>query len=171
MNLNTERLHSQLILHEDLRLLPYDDATGKTVKPGQPYRGQLTTGIGRNLDGNPLTPKEKQTIGHDGRSMAITKEQALYLLDNDIAAVCRALDISLPWWRYLDEIRARVLVDLCFNLGISRLLKFKATLAAYRVGNFEAAAEGLEDSLWFKQVKSRGERLVAMVRTGKDWVA
>lgn len=170
MNLNMTRLRSQLSLHEEIRLLPYDDATGKTVKPGQPYRGQLTTGIGRNLDGNPLTPKEISVIGHDCRTKAITVEQALYLLDNDVGAVCRALDVALPWWRYLDEIRARVLVDMCFNLGITRLLKFKATLAAFRMGDFGAAADGMKNSLWYTQVKTRGERLVDMVRTGKDWV-
>lgn len=170
MNLNMPRLRSQLILHEALRLLPYDDATGKTVKPGDPYRGQLTTGVGRNLDGNPLSPNEIKHVGHNAREKAITQEQAMYLLDNDIAAVCRALDISLPWWKYLDEIRARVLVDLCFNMGIARLLKFKTTLACYRVGDFAGAADGLKNSLWYTQVKSRGERLVDMVRTGKDWV-
>lgn len=169
MNLNMGRLRSQLILHEALKLLPYDDATGMVVQPGKPYRGQLTTGVGRNLDGNPLSPNEIKEVGHDARTKAITHDHALYLLDNDIEAVCRILDHQLPWWRYMDEIRARVLVDLCFNLGITRLLKFKATLAAMRMGDFATAAVQLKDSVWYNQVKSRGERLVKMLETGKDW--
>lgn len=190
MNLNMGRLRSQLILHESVRLLPYDDATGKTVPPiitiadgkevrtPSPYRGKLTIGIGRNLDGNPFTPAEVKAIGHDGRTRAITIDQAILLLDNDIAAVGKALDQAMPWWRCLDEIRARVLVDLCFNMGLTTLLTFKNTLASLRMGNYEDAAIGLEKSLWYKQVGNhtdnkvdRGERLVAMVRTGKDWIA
>jgi lysozyme len=181
VDLNRARLDDQLILHEGLRLLPYDDATGKTVKPGQHYRGKLTTGIGRNLDGNPLTNAEVAHIGHNGREKAITKEQALYLLHNDIASVCRALDANLPWWQSLDEVRARALVDMCFNMGITKLLTFRNTLSFIRTGSYNAAATNLEKSLWYKQVgdgnpadgeiNDRSERIVYMIHTGKDWLA
>ncbi len=169
--LNHERLHSQLILHEGLKLLPYDDATGKTVKPGQHYRGKLTTGIGRNLDGNALTKAEISYIGHNAREKAITKEQALYLLDNDIKNVCAAMDRNIPWWRHLDEIRARVLVDMCFNMGMTKLLAFKNTLTFIRTGNYANAAANMRRSLWYIQVGDRAERLADMMETGKDWTA
>lgn len=171
VELNYSRLHDQLILHEGLRLLPYDDATGKPVAPGAHYRGKLTTGIGRNLDDNPLSPAEVAVIGHQGRNQAITKEQALFLLDNDIKHVCRSLDIELPWWQYLDEVRARVLVDMCFNMGVTKLLTFKNTLSFIRGGNYVKAAANMERSLWYSQVGARGERLAIMVLTGKDWIA
>jgi lysozyme len=181
MNLKIDRLQDQLILHEALRLLPYDDVTGKTVKPNMHYRGKLTIGIGRNVDGNPLTPSEVAFIGHNCREKAITREQALYLLGNDIKAVCRALDVSLPWWAHLDEIRARALVDLCFNMGITTLLKFRNTLSFLRTGDYNKAADNLEKSAWYRQVgdgdptdgevNDRSERIVMMIRTGKDWVA
>lgn len=171
MELNRARLDSQLILHEGLKLLPYDDATGKTVKPGEHYRGKLTTGIGRNLDGNPLSNVEVAFLGHNAREKAITKEQALYLLNNDVAAVCRALDGNLPWWRHLDEVRARVLVDMCFNMGVVKLLVFKNTLSFVRTGAYDKAADNMKKSLWYAQVGERGIRLARMMRTGEDWVA
>jgi lysozyme len=169
--LNMERLHSQLILEEGLRLMPYDDATGRPVASMGICRGKLTIGIGRNLDGNPLTKMEQEIIGHDGRTRPITHEQALMLLDHDIANVCRVLDNSIPWWEYLDEIHARVLVDLCFNMGITKLLGFRNFLRNLRTGSYSAAADDLKDSLWYKQVGTRGVRLVAMMRTGEDWEA
>jgi len=171
MHLNIKRLGSQLILEEGLRLMPYDDATGYPVKPGGSCRGKLTIGVGRNLDGNPLTNAERAAIGHDGRTRPITHDQAFMLLDNDIASVCRALNHNIPWWEHLDEIRARVLADLCFNLGIVKLLAFRHFLSNMRIGDYNAAANDLVDSLWYSQVKSRGVRLVAMVRTGEDWTA
>lgn len=171
MELNHVRLHSQLILHEGMRLAPYDDATGKPVKPGEHYRGKLTVGIGRNLDGNPLTKAEEGFVGHNGRDKPITQEQALYLLNNDISAVCRALNDNTPWWAHLDEIRGRVLVDMCFNMGVSKLLGFKNTLSFVRGGNYASAADNMKKSLWYAQVGIRGVRLEQMMRLGQDWVS
>jgi lysozyme len=171
MELNRARLDSQLILHEGLKLLPYDDATGKTVKPGEHYRGKLTIGIGRNLDGNPLSGPEIAFIGHNCREQAITKEQALYLLNNDVNGVCRDLDNNLPWWRSLDEVRGRVLADMCFNMGVTKLLVFKNTLSFVRTGNYGSAADNMKKSLWYSQVGDRGKRLTRMMRTGEDWAA
>lgn len=169
MILNMPRLHSQLILEEGLRLMAYDDATGYPVPPGGTCRGKLTVGVGRNLDGNPLTKMEMGIIGHDGRSRPITHDQAIMLLDHDIASTCHALHENMSWWEYMDEIRARVLVDLCFNMGVVTLLGFKHFLSNMRTAAFNAAADELESSLWFNQVHTRGVRLVAMVRTGEDW--
>lgn len=171
MELNTERLHSQLILEEGLRLMAYDDATGKPVPSGGVCRGKLTVGVGRNLDDNPLTPTEEELIGHNGRLKPITHDQAITLLDNDIAASCRALDKKMPWWLYLDEIRARVLVDLTFNMGIVKLQAFHHFLLDMRAGTFDEAADNLKNSLWYSQVHERGARLVAMVRTGEDYTS
>lgn len=171
MELNTGRLHSQLILEEGLRLMAYDDATGYPVPAGGVCRGKLTTGVGRNLDGNPLTILEQQAVGHNGRTAPITHDNAIMLLDHDIAHACRALDDNLPWWRFLDEIRARVMVDLTFNMGIVKLLGFHHFISDMRAGAYEAAADDLKDSLWYGQVGQRGKRLEGMVRTGEDYTA
>lgn len=180
MNLNMGRMRTQLIMEEQLRLVAYDDATGRPVpvitdedgvRTLAPYRGNLTTGVGRNLDGHPLSPSEIAAVGHDGRTLPITHDQALLLLDNDLSAVQTVLDHSLQWWRFLDEIRARVMVDLCFNMGISTLLKFKNFLAEMRTGSYEHAAVELQNSLWYNQTGTRGVRLVAMIETGKDWIS
>lgn len=170
MQLNTDRLHSQLIMEEGLRLFAYDDATGKPVPPGGVCRGNLTIGVGRNLDARPFTGMELEIIGHDGRTLPITHDQAVMLMDHDIASACGDLDSHIPWWEYIDEIRGRVLVDLCFNMGITRLLKFANFLIDLRSTSYNAAADDLKSSLWYNQVGSRGIRLVAMIRTGKDWV-
>lgn len=170
-NINYGRLNTQLILHEGLRLLPYDDATGKAVRPGEHYRGKLTIGVGRNLDNNPLTKQELLFVGHDCRSHAITEAQAIYLLSNDVMKVCRALDGLIPWWQAADEVRARVLADMAFNMGVPGLLKFKTMLSCLRAGSYAKAANAMVDSAWYGQVGQRGVRLVGMMVTGKDWVA
>lgn len=171
MELNTSRLHSQLILEEGLRLMAYDDATGYPVPAGGTCRGKLTVGVGRNLDANPLTNEELAAVGHDGRTRPITHDNAIMLLDDDIAVACYALDDKLPWWSTADEIRARVMVDLTFNMGIHKLLDFQHFLSYMRNGTYNFAANELKNSVWYKQVGQRGERLVAMVKTGEDYTA
>ena len=65
-----------------------------------------------------------------------------------------------------DAVKA-VLVDMCYNMGIKTLRQFKTTLKAFNDKNYEAAATGMEHSLWYKQVGNRAKKLVRMVRTHK----
>jgi lysozyme len=138
-----DALREQLIDHEGLKLHAYQDSLG-----------YWTIGVGRLID------KRK-----GGR---ITRDEALYLLDNDIAEKIGELRAALPWFTTQDEIRQRALVDLAFNLGVPGLLTFKNTLAAWQRGDYAGAARGLQHSLWFKQVGRRGPRIVHMVKEGTE---
>jgi lysozyme len=135
-----DALRAQLIQHEGLRLRPYRCTAG-----------YLTLGVGRNLDAN-----------------GITHDEAMFMLDNDIALCIGQLRERLSWFDREDAIRQRALVDLTFNMGIGWLGKFKNTVACWARGDREGAARGLEKSLWFRQVGRRGPRIVHMVRTGKE---
>jgi lysozyme len=119
----------------------------------QDSRGFWTIGIGRLID------KRK-----GGR---ITREEAIILLDNDVFAKEADLDRNLPWWRSLDIVRRTVLLDMCFNMGISGLLTFKNSLALIRSGSYHAAGTNMRKSLWYTQVGNRAERLVRMMQTGQ----
>lgn len=133
-----DALKADLIRDESLRLKPYRCTAGK-----------LTIGVGRNLE-----------------DVGITREEALRLLDNDVARVAADLDRALPWWRGLPEGRQRALANLCFNLGIGRLLGFRRMLAALQAGDFQRAADEAADSAWHRQVGERGPRVVALIRHG-----
>lgn len=135
-------IQDQLLKHEGLRLFPYKDSAGK-----------LTIGVGRNLD-----------------EVGITKNEALYLLDNDIGRVRAELDDALPWWRELDLIRQQVMIDLGFNLGVltppekAKLLTFTHTLDLIQSGRYAEAADNLTKTLWHTQVGSRALELETMLR-------
>ncbi len=140
------KLSAELIRDEALRLKPYRCTAGK-----------LTIGVGRNLD-----------------ERGITADEALYLLRNDIAAVEADLDRTLPWWRDMDETRQRVLANMCFNLGIDRLLGFKNTLKLMRTGDYLGASQAMLASKWAGQVgigtaekPGRAMRLALMMRDGR----
>lgn len=132
-------LQAELVRDEGERLKPYRDTVGK-----------LTIGVGRNLD-----------------DVGISHDEALMLLAKDIVRAELWLDRNLPWWRGLDPVRQRVLVNIAFNLG-GRLLSFKNTLKAVQANNWQAAHDGMLDSLWAKQVGQRAQRLAYMMLTGES---
>lgn len=133
-------LTEQLLLHEGIRLKPYKDTVGK-----------LTIGVGRNLT-----------------DRGLTKDEALYLLANDIADATADCRRYLEFFDRLDDVRQRVLIDMCFNLGIHGLLAFKTTLGHVAAGRYDAAADAMLQSKWAEQVSRRAHRLAAWMRTGTD---
>ncbi len=130
----------QLILHEGLRLKPYRCTAGK-----------LTIGVGRNLD-----------------DKGISKEEALFLLRNDIATVTTQLQ-KYDWYINTDPIRQKVLIDRAYNLGVGGLLQFRRMIAALGRGDYEGAADQMLDSRWAVQVGYRAVRLAEMMRSGRDY--
>ncbi|HJV52804.1 MAG TPA: glycoside hydrolase family protein [Noviherbaspirillum sp.] len=136
-------LKAELIRDEGKRNRLYRDTVGK-----------LTGGVGRNFDDVPLSDDEIDLM-----------------LSNDIKRACADLDRKLPWWRKLDPVRQRVLVNMAFNMGIgdadkgSGLLGFKNTLAMVQAGDYRGAAKGMRSSKWAKQVGPRAERLATLMET------
>jgi lysozyme len=66
----------------------------------------------------------------------------------------------------IDEVRQRVLANMCFNMGITRLLKFRNMLGAIQLKNWDRAADEMVNSPWYTQVGARAVRLVQAMRTG-----
>ena len=67
----------------------------------------------------------------------------------------------------LDPVRRAVLYDMLFNLGLSRLRRFKKMLKALRSGDYEKAAAEILDSEYARQVGGRAKTLDKMMKTGQ----
>ncbi len=134
------RLTSMLIRHEGLTLKPYRDTVGK-----------LTIGVGRNLD-----------------DRGISKEEAMFMLRNDLSRCMSESRLALPFFDELSIIRQDVIIDMVFNLGITRFLGFKRMIRAMRRKKFKEAADEMIDSKWAIQVKGRATELSIMMETGKE---
>jgi len=127
-----------LILHEGEKLFPYKCSAGK-----------LTIGVGRNIEDN-----------------GITKEESRYLLKNDIARIEKELE-KFSFAKNIDPVRKAVVIDMLFNLGLSRFRTFKKMIAALDRQRWDDAAAEMVSSAWFNQVGARAIRLVKMMRSGK----
>jgi len=121
---------------------------------------------------DPLSGGDPWTIGygHTGpevkRGLRITMAQAEEWLVQDIVKHNAELDKHLPWWRSLSPNRQRVLANMVFNLGWTKLSGFKNTLRAMQEGRYGDAADGMMASLWAKQVGARAQRLTLLMRNG-----
>jgi lysozyme len=143
---NEQLLIAELRRDEGVRYEPYKDTMGID-----------TVGVGHNMESHPLPA--------DWR-FPLTDVQVNWLLAQDLQSVYADLTTNLPWWLYLDDVRQRVLCNMCFNLGINRLLGFRNTLGFVRQGKWTDAAQGMLNSAWATQVGERAQRLAAMMRTG-----
>jgi lysozyme len=106
-------------------------------------------------------------IGHTDKSIHLgliwTEAQVASAFAQDLAIVLKGLDTAIPWWRGLSAVRASVLVNITFNVGVHGLLQFKKMLAACERGDWDQA--GLE--IYNSQLSvNRRVRLQQQMQTG-----
>ena len=70
-------------------------------------------------------------------------------------------------WDELPEVIQRVLVNMCFNLGGSRLSKFRNMLKACRNHDWKEMSVQMQDSRWYRQVGRRSKELQQAVLSVK----
>ena len=134
-----DKLVGRIIQHEGLRLFPYKCTAGK-----------LTIGIGRNI-----------------QDRGISRDEAMYLLNNDIELSIRELS-HYDWFTALDDVRKGVLIELHFNIGLAKLLKFKNMISFIQSGYWANASSQLLKSLWSSQVGSnRANDMAYRLKNGK----
>jgi lysozyme len=145
----------RLIFHEGLKLKPYKCTAGK-----------WTIGVGRCYETNPFTAEELKAIGD--WEHGITKNAALTLLRNDIASCKKQLLAKFPFYKNLDKERQYALLDMCFQLGIKGLSKFKKMIKALENNNYEQASSECLNSDYAKQTPARAKRIANLIKTG-EW--
>lgn len=133
-----DKLENMLIRHEGLKLKPYRCTAGK-----------LTIGVGRNIEDN-----------------GITEAEARMMLRYDIE-VSRSPLLKYKWFTQLNTPRQDAIINMVFNLGLPRFLKFKKTIAFLQAEDWENAAVEMMNSTWAKQVGNRAVELAAIILTGK----
>lgn len=131
-------LRALLIRHEGMRLKSYTDSVGKT-----------TIGCGRNLTDVGISPLE-----------------ANLLLKNDMDRVLLEAYQNFPWFKYLDSVRQDAILDMLFNLGMTRFSQFHQLTEALQNQNYLKAATEMLNSLWAQQVGVRARELSQMLLTG-----
>lgn len=118
-------------------------------KPYVDSVGKLTIGYGRNLEDNGITPAE-----------------ADFLFNNDLDRTIRELQ-EYPWYLAAPESCQNGLINMCFNLGITKLLTFKAMISCLIEKDYRKAAMEALNSKWAYQVGKRAKDIALMISDEK----
>ena len=142
--MNRDKVMEQLKIDEGVVYGIYND-----------HLGYPTFGVG------PLIVEDDEEYGRPvGTAVTEERVRACFARDLDIAeGECYTLYGEGVFRLWPDEVQ-QVLVNMMFNMGRTRLSKFKKMHAAILKEDWkEAAVEG-RDSRWHKQVTNRAERLM-----------
>ena len=110
----------------------------------------------------------KLTIGwgHNIEDLGISGAVAELMLSEDVAVAYDAA-MTMDYWDSLNPARQDCITNMIFNLGLPRFMGFKNMNAALFLGDYEMAADEMENSKWYTQVGDRGRELEAQMRNGE----
>ena len=152
MNLN--KLQEQIMFEEGVKYEIYND-----------HLGYPTFGVGH------LILESDEEFGRPvGTPIDEERVRSCFEQDLDIAiGECSALYGEGDFGKLPDEVQ-QILVNMMFNMGRTRLSKFKKMNAAIAEGDWKTAAVEGRDSRWYKQVRNRAERLMKRLEcVEKEW--
>ena len=114
---------------------------GLRLKPYRCTAGKLTIGYGHNLD-----------------DLGISQGIADMIFQEDLArAVEQARQVFPDLTEYPEEV-ITVVVDMVFNLGLTRFEQFKRFISAIKERNYKLAVAEIDNSLYAKQVPNRARK-------------
>ena len=94
----------------------------------------------------------------------ITEEESLEILANRISQLHLKLLDKLDWYKDMPPEIQGVIIEMCFQIGFSGVMKFRKMIANMQDKNWKEASKEMLDSLWAKQTPSRANRLADIVR-------
>jgi lysozyme len=144
--MNIQELRKQLEIDEGVRYVIYLD-----------HLGLPTFGIGHLVTKN--DSESGQAVG-----ATVSKERVAECFDMDVQSVINDCNKLYNNFENLPEEVQQIIANMMFNLGRTRLSKFKGMKRGVDSMNWNQAADEMVDSRWYRQVTNRAQRLVSRMR-------
>ena len=144
--MNIDKLREQLKIDEGCVYEIYND-----------HLGYPTFGIGHLVIES--DPENGQAVG-----TSVSEDRVAEAFDEDIKSVLRDCNILYPDFDDLPEEAQQIIANMMFNLGRPRLSKFAGMKRGVDARDWDAAADEMVDSRWYRQVGARAKRLVNRMR-------
>jgi len=144
--MNIEKLREELEVDEGVKYEIYND-----------HLGYPTFGIGHLvLDADPESGQEVGT--------PVSEDRVAEAFNNDVETVISDCERLYPEFDGLPEEVQLIIANMMFNMGRPRLSKFKGMKRGVDAQDWDAAADEMVDSAWYRQVTNRADRLVERMR-------
>ena len=144
--MNIERLREQLEIDEGVKYEIYKD-----------HLGYPTFGIGH------LILDSDAEHGQD-TGTAVSEERVAEAFEADLVSVLSDCESLYGDFGDLPEDAQEIIANMIFNMGRPRLSKFKGMKRGVDARDWNAAADEMVDSAWYRQVPNRAKRLVERMR-------
>ena len=145
--MNLEQLRKELTEDEGCVYEVYND-----------HLGYPTFGIGHLV--RESDPEHGEEIG-----TPVSEDRVIEAFESDIETVLSDCETLYPNFDSLPEEAQLIIANMMFNLGYPRLSKFKGMKRGVDAEDWNAAADEMVDSRWYKQVTNRANRLVERMRS------
>ncbi len=110
----------------------------------------------------------KDTEGYDtigyGTKMPLNEDEAELILKHRLKAKIKELESKKPLVNSLPVEKQSILAEMCYQMGVNGVLKFKKMWKALEISNYETASVEMLDSRWAKQTPSRAKKLADVMR-------
>ena len=107
------------------------------------------------------------TIGYGFaiKDLELTEEISEQILILKLAKLETKVRKKFDWYMYLPQEGKDVVVNMCYQLGISGFSKFKKTIYLLETEQYKEASVEMLDSLWAKQTPRRAKELSEVIRS------
>ena len=99
------------------------------------------------------------TIGY-GTKLPLDKTEATLLLEKRFNDSLKEIKENIEFFDTLQNDAKEVLLNMAYNIGVPRLMKFKKMLKALEGKDYREASKEMINSRWYGQVGNRATRLV-----------
>ncbi len=94
----------------------------------------------------------------------VSEERVNECFERDVEIVLSDCETLYPDYYDLPEEVQQIVANMMFNMGRPRLSKFKGMKRGVDAQDWNAAADEMVDSAWYRQVTNRADRLVERMR-------
>ena len=145
--MNMEKLREELEKDEGVKYEVYLD-----------HLGYPTFGIGHLITDD--DPECGASVGTE-----VDSDRVQEAFETDVETVLSDCERLYVQFEHLPEEVQLIVANMMFNMGYSRLSRFKGMHRGVDARNWEAAADEMVDSQWYNQVTNRADRLVVRMRS------
>jgi lysozyme len=94
----------------------------------------------------------------------VDADRVIEVFESDVQTVIGDCNLLYEDFEDLPEEAQRIIANMMFNMGYTRLSKFKGMKRGVDARDWNAAADEMVDSKWYNQVTNRADRLVERMR-------
>ena len=110
------------------------------------------------------------TIGYGFaiKDLVLDEDIAEEILIRKLERLKRNANSRFKWLEDMPVAVQEVILNMCYQLGVTGVSKFRKAISAFQEGEWHEAADEMLDSLWARQTPNRAKELSNIVRNQSE---